>query len=1217
MTTTKNFLFLWRLAAVSLLLFICVLPAAAQTNRADITGTVTDTAGAVVPDATVTITNVDTNAERTVTTNSDGVYVAPFLEIGNYRVSVTAPNFQTTTRENIRLQTSDRLAVDVQIAAGGVGTNEVTVTAEAPLIQTETSERGSIVTGREVTELPLNGRNFTQLATLTPGVSRVTIGTLSDARANNNGDPNAGGQGPGGGNPVGSTESARFARSGGAVISANGQRPTNNNFSVDGVDNNEPQFGTIGVFVNPDAIAEFRVTTSVPPAEVGRAAGAVVNTSFKSGTNNLNGSLYYYGQNSALNAFAPLIKRDRANQISSGNPNPVGKAVQQIHEFGGTVGGPVFLPRFGEGGPAFYDGRNKTFFFFSFLGARNNLPQGIRTTVPALGVVNGNFNAFTVNRDCNADGDPDDAEDGPVCDPLTGRAFANNQIPVGRFSPVALNFLRRYPQPSANVNDPNDGGNRNFFGTRNVGEDIDNYDIKIDQQIGSNNQLSGRFSDQKNLSLRDSFLPDVPAGFGNGVEDSSTRQVVLNNTTTFSPTVLNNFRFGYTTINVGILNCGVGGACGFSPSYAADTGVPNVNDGSFEQTGSILFGGFGTGALEFAGDGGPFLFNSKNPYFADTLTVVKGSQVFKFGGEVRLRYLETINGGRAGGLKGNLGYDNRAPLARRLATGQTCPTQSQTTLTITAATQTTPAVTAPGCFVDINGTPYGGTGLAISNILLATAPNFGNRGAIPGGAFNVRSQELGFFVQDDWKVNDSLTLNLGLRYDLFPSGTEASGRLGNFDLAARRVILASDSSDRLIETDKNNFGPRLGFAYALNDAKTFVVRGGYGLLYTLDATDSPPLVQNPPFSGTIGFGNNGNRTDFNDNSPRTNFNLQTGPPSVPPGAFADPANVPEGVTVFFVEPQQRTGKVHQFQITTEYQFTNDLAFNIGYVGNRSRNLLATRAIGRDGTAEARNAAGQFLNATAYENRASASYDSLQAQLVKRLSRNVSGQFSYTYSHNIDDSTGVFQGVGEGRGSAGGPQNPFDLAAERGNSSLDVRHLVSANAIIDLPFGQGQRFFNSSNSGSALNRLVSGFQLNIIVLARTGFPFTVVDGDNGSRRATLIGDPFANVPAGRFFNRAAFGAANIAVTNAAGNTIRFGSLGRNTFTSPGFNNTSLSLFKNTRITEGTTLQFGIEAFNAFNQAIPTVPNNNFRNDDFGRFDAFQQARVFQYRLKYLF
>lgn len=1185
-----------------LLMLASVSMAFAQSNKADITGTVTDSAGAVVPDATVTVTNVGTNIERQVTTNSEGVYNAPLLDIGEYRVTVSSPNFQTTIREGITLQTSDRLAVDIQIAPAGVGGNEVTITAEAPIIQTETSERGNVVSGREVTELPLNGRNFTQLATLTPGVSRVSIGTLSDARANNNGDPNAGGQGPGGGNPTGSTESSRFARSGGAVISANGQRPTNNNFSVDGVDNNEPQFGTIGVFVNPDAIAEFRVTTSIPPAEVGRAAGAVVNTNFKSGTNEINGSLYYYGQNSALNAYAPLLKRDRNDQIASGSANPVEKAVQQIHEFGGTIGGPVFLPRFGEGGRAVYDGRNKSFFFFSFLGARNNLPSQIRTTVPAVGVTDGNFSAFTINRDCNNNGVTTDAVDGPVCNPYTGRAFANRQLPGNLISPVARNFLSLYPQPSVNVNDPNDGANRNFFGTRRVEENIDNYDIKIDHQIGQNNQLSVRFSDQKNIGLRDSFFARVPAGFGNGEEDSSTRQLVVNNTTTFTPTILNNFRFGFTKINVGILNCGVGGACGFSPSYASDVGVPNANDGTFEQTGSILYGGFSNGAVEFAGDGGPFLFNSKNPYFADTVTVVKGNQVIKFGGELRLRYLETVDGGRSGGLKGQLQYngDFSRPRAQPLAANQVCPAQS-----------TTVVAGVTRCYVDINGVPYGGTGLAIGDILLGLPANGITRGAIPGGAFNLRSQEIGLFVQDDWKVTSNLTLNLGLRYELFPSPTESTGRLGNFDLAGRRVVLASDESDRLIQTDKNNFGPRIGFAYTLNNAKTLVVRGGYGLIYTLDATDRPPLIQNPPFTGTISLFNN-----YDDNnSPRSNFSLQTGPPVVPASAFVDPSRVPRDVAVFYVEPNQRTAHVHQFQITGEYQFASDLALSVGYVGNRSRNLLATRSLGRDGgTAELRNFAGDFLNGTAYENRAFANYDSLQTQLTKRFARNIGGQISYTWSHNIDDSTGAFAGIGEGRGTNGGPQNPFSIEAERGNSSLDVRHLLSANAIIDLPFGSGQRFL--SNAGG-FNRLVSGFQLNVVVTGRTGFPFTVVDGNNNGLRASLIGDPFANVPADRFLNPAAFTGGDVTVTNAAGNSLRFGTLGRNTFTSPGFVRTDLSLFKNTRVTEGTSFQFGIEAFNAFNQVTPTVPNNNFRDGNFGRFDSFLQARVVQYRLKYLF
>ncbi len=299
-----------QLAALILLIAALAISTAAQSNKGSITGTVRDQQGAAIVGATVVVTNTETNAERTVTTNDDGGYDVPLLDPGNYRVAVSQTNFSRTIQENVTVNTDSKQSVDVVLQAGGVGA-DVTITTGPQLIETENSDRGSVVTGREVTELPLSGRNFTQLATLTPGVSRVTIGTLSDARANNNGDPNAGGQGPGGGDSRGSTEAARFARSGGAVLSANGQRPTNNNFSVDGVDNNEPQFGTIGVFVNPDAIAEFKVTTSVPPAEIGRAGGAVINTSFRSGTNEFHGSLYYYGQNSALNAYHPVLKRKR------------------------------------------------------------------------------------------------------------------------------------------------------------------------------------------------------------------------------------------------------------------------------------------------------------------------------------------------------------------------------------------------------------------------------------------------------------------------------------------------------------------------------------------------------------------------------------------------------------------------------------------------------------------------------------------------------------------------------------------------------------------------------------------------------------------------------------------------------------------------------------------------------------------------------------------
>ncbi len=1170
------------LGALALLVTAFAIFSSAQTNKGTITGTVTDQAGAIVQNAQVTVTNVETNAERVVNTDDSGVYRAPTLEPGQYKVAVLPPanlNLKTTTQENVTLHTEQTQVVDIVLEPGEVGA-EVTITAAPNLLASETSDRGSVVTGREVTELPLSGRNFTQLATLTPGVSRVTIGTLSDARANNNGDPNAGGQGPGGGDSRGSTEAARFARSGGAVISANGQRPTSNNFSVDGVDNNEPQFGTIGVFVNPDAIAEFKVTTSVPPAEVGRAGGAVINTSFRSGTNEFHGSLYYYGQNSALNAYHPILKRNRNEAIARNDAVLPVKAVQQIHEFGGTIGGPII--------------KNRTFFFFDYLGGRNNLPTPLSSTVPTPDVRNGIFGTtYTSTRDCGR------GISGVICDPTTGLPFANATIPSNRISTVTRNFFNLFPLPTANKLNP-DQFNNNFFSQRDVKEKIDNFDIKIDHRLSDNNSLSGRFTRQNFSAIRGSFFPEVPAGFGAGNEIGNTRQLVISDTHTFSPTIVNEFRFGWTKIDIGIINCAVGGECGISETFSADIGVPNVNNGTFEQSGSILTGGFGNGFVEFAGDGGPFIVNSKNPYFADTLTIIKGKHSLKMGGELRLRYLETIDGGRTGGLKSNLAYADNGPAT---GTNAACPAAS----------------IAPNgqCFVDANGIAFGGTGLAIANLLdnrTAALQTF--RGSVPGGAFNLRGQEYGFFVQDDFKVNANLTLNLGLRYDLFPASTEQDARLGNYDPASRTVIVASGSGDRLIETDKNNFGPRIGFAYAIGAEKNMVLRGGYGLLYTLDATDRPPLVNNPPFTNSITFNN-----AFDSSTPRSVFNLTTGPPNVPtidPTTLVSPGGA---ITVFRQDPNQQTAFVHQFNITYQIQFAKDYSFDIGYVGNRSRDLLQTLDIGGSGTAEARNTAGTFLSGRFYTNRARANYDALQMQLQKRLSNNVQGQISYTYSRNKDDSTGVFQGIGEGRGSQGGPQNPFDLEAEYGISSLNVPHLLSANAIIDLPFGKGQRYFNSS---AAADKILGGFQLNIIINGRSGFPFTVVDGNNGNRRANQVGDPFSGVPPDRYMNSAAFAGpigpcpGPNCVVNAAGTQIRFGTLPRNSFEGPGFVRTDFSIFKNTGLTENLKTQFGIEFFNLFNQATFTVPNNNFRDTgSFGRFDAALPGRVIQYRFKLLF
>jgi hypothetical protein len=1182
-----------RIVGLSLfLLTVLCTTVLGQSNKADIVGTVRDTSGGVVSGATVTITKVDTGAERTVTSGDEGEYSAPLLEIGTYKVSVSKQGFQTVNRENIILQTNDRLRVDVELKPGEVNA-QVTITAAAPLVETDTSDKGAVVTGREVTELPLSGRNFTQLATLMPGVAASNNtgfgGTGPDARQFNNGDPRAGDGGPGSSNSQGSTENSRFARSGGGALSVNGQRSTNNNFSLDGVDNNEPQFGTIGVFPNPDAIAEFKVTTSVPPAEVGRAAGAVINTSIKSGTNEFHGSGYYYGQNSALNAYHPKLKRDRAAAISRGvtNLTPFTKAVQQIHEFGGTIGGPII--------------KNRTFFFFDYLGQRNHLPFPASSTVPTLGSRNGNFTGFA-NHDCDGDGSANGAADGPVCNPFTGTAFPNATIPANLVNSISKDLFNRFPNPTINVFNP-DQGNNNFFTQRNNQERINNYEVKIDHKLSDKNSLTGRYNYQQLKTNRANLLQGLPtAGFGAGDEVGNTRQITVSDTHTFSPTILNEFRFGLTQIEIGIFNCGVGGACGTSATFADDIHYPNANDGSLEASGGPGLGNFGSGFTEYLGDGGLFRVKSKNPYFADSVTVVHGQHVTKFGGEVRLRYLETIDGGRSGFLKGNMQYADDAPAFNPLTAGQVCPA---------ASTRIVDGVT--NCYVDANGVPYGGTSNAQANELMSLPAFQVDRGKVFGGPFHLRTQEFGFFVQDDWKVTPKLTVNLGLRYDLFNPPTESSGRTSYYFADARKVVVAAGSGDRIVSADKNNFGPRIGFAYAINESRTLVLRAGYGLLYTLDGTDYPPSIRNPPFTNTVHF------SQFNGQQPtnaRTYFSVNTGPPSVT--TQIDPANLPTSASVFSVDRDTTTGFVHQGQASLQWQFAKDWSVDVGYVGNRSHNLLTTLNIGSSGSGIARNAAGQFLNsALLYTNIADSNYDGIQTQVQKRLSNNVQGQVSYTWSHTIDNAIGLIGSLGDSRsGGRSGAINPFSLNEDRGNSSLDIRHLLSADAIIDLPFGSGQRFLNS---GGAANKIVGGWQLNIIQSARSGFPFTVVCNCD-LVRPSLVGDPFSGVPAGLYLNRNAF-STSVSITtlpaNPAGNVIRYGNLGRNTFTGPAIWNTDVSLFKNTALRENVRAQIGIEFFNFWNHTKRTVPINNIGDGGFGRFDGYYPGRVVQYRAKIIF
>src|SRR5229473_4965614 len=561
---------------VMAILLVCA-PVFAQNDRASITGRVTDPSGANVVGASVKVTNINTGATFDATTNEDGRFVVPsILQVGLYRVEATKQGFKTAVSDNVELRIGDVREVNMTLQVGAT-TESVTVTSEAPLLNTETSSQGTVIVGRQITELPLRDRNFTNLALLTPGVSRDITVQLTDSSYFNQGDASAGSNGVS--NSQGDTPASRFSRSGGSAISANGRRPGNNNFSLDGVDNNEPIYGQIGVFPNPDAIQEFRVETSLAKAEAGRG-GAQVNTTYKSGTNEYHGTASYYGQNTALNATNPGIgaARELAILNSGGTLTPaqaaalLPKTTTHINEFGATVGGPII--------------KNKLFFFGDYLGQRNLIPSHFLTAVPERGPAgDGDFSVFSAQ----------------LTDPENGNApFPGNIIPnlTSRpdFSPVALKYFKEFPPPNIpNVIDPNSGTNPNYAGIRRNQETIDSFDVKADYRFSDKNTLTGRFTRDNQQRVRANFFPVLPtAGFGAGDELGNTRQVVVTDTHVFKPTLLNELRFGYTSVELGIFNCGVEGTCGVSPTWCNDIGIPNCNKGTPATTGGALIG-FGGG----------------------------------------------------------------------------------------------------------------------------------------------------------------------------------------------------------------------------------------------------------------------------------------------------------------------------------------------------------------------------------------------------------------------------------------------------------------------------------------------------------------------------------------------------------------------------------------------------------------------------------------------
>jgi hypothetical protein len=882
------------------------------------------------------------------------------------------------------------------------------------------------------------------------------------------------------------------------------------------------------------------------------------------------------------------------------------------HNYYGTVGGPIFLPRPGEGTPFLYDGRNRSFFFFSLNGQRNSTPifggtgDPQSVPVPTARMRVGDFGELLrpgTSRNYRLAGG------GTVAAPI-GTIFAPNGTPIpgndvrncpscGPFSPFALAYVNAFPLPNL------PGPGRNFTTNRSEHADVNSYDIRIDHRITSSNTIFGRYSKQDSARSRDNFFPlgtspngnDLPAGPSAGDEFGDAKGFTMGDTHIFSPTVVNDARFGYTRVQIGIFNTGVNGTGGFSPTVSAQLGAPNINI-SPNTSGIVLVGIVdeltGTDrATEFTGDGGPFYFLSNNFHGADSLTVIKGNSTFKFGGDYRVRQNSNYDGGRNNGTKGNYQYG------------------------------TTDSGFVSGNY---NGIGPNDTGSSLANFLLGYHPGFVGRGD-PGGPYLQSSKEMAFFVQDDWKVNPDLTLNLGLRYDIFTAPTERFDRQSNFDPATRTIQMAGENAPGgrdLANTDKNNFGPRIGFAYSgFKSDKTLVVRGGYGLLYAVDVSAAQPLTANPgtgagSYACTPITNPGGCPAVFQSRNPFDN-GIPTAPFTVaaPGTSFAAPTS---GGLILFNDPNRHDEMYHQYNLTGQWEFRQNWLAEVGYVGSLGRNLLVLQNIGTnndEGGPGAREVLGIGpITTTRY--RGKSSYNALQSKLEKRFSRGLSVLTSYTWAHAIDDSPGGICSNGASARDCG-PDDPTRPELERGNADTDVRHRFTFSNVWDLPFGRGRRW--GGDMPKALDFAIGGFQFNNIVVWQTGPVFNVTC--NGGR-VDIIGDPNPTQEQedrGLELNRGAFRCAQQRVFPNDPNSPHIGTLGRNVFRGRPQFYWDASLFKNfpvTAISEAFNVQFRFSAYNVLNRVNRSSPNGDINNSgDFGRDINEQRRRQMEFSLKLIF
>ena len=1235
---------LFAFALLTLLLATSVAAHAfAQSDRGSITGTVTDPTGAVVPNAKITATSLDTAETREATSGDEGSYTLPELRAGRWRVSVEAQGFKTVTVEDYKVAVQVTHSLDFKLEIGAVA-DVVTVTSEQQAaIQTDTAVRQTNVNERQVKELPLqvssefSGRTPLSFIFLD---SNVTSGAGSGTNASN--------------------------------FRVNGGQGLGTEILIDGASTRRSQNGSFfsEVAPGPNAYQEFTISTSNFSAEFGQSSGGVVNFTLKSGGNEFHGEVYDLFRNNALNANSFI-----------NNSQSLAIVRDHEHDYGGNVGGPIYLPRFGEGGKSYWSGKNRAFFFFNMESYRFAQGENVLVSVPTARMRTGDFSELLTDPVILArNGGPIqlyspiagfDAQGTPiVARPGSRVAIPGNRLdlfrlPTGQsiIDPVGANILSFFPQANRS------GVFHNYLAQTSTPTQMNNPTFKIDTILSEKQRLTFSFAYRNNTRIAGGAprYPDPFIAFGRWNQFFKSQFYRLQHDYTFGPNLLNHFNAGFNRYDVANRNTTEGfntASLGFPAGATQNKAFPEID-----------FPGYGDPAdpngnvRAYQGIGSTFFsdrLRDNGLEFSDFMTYIRGRHNMKFGGDFRIQ---------------------RFNIHQLLSPGGWINFRSPQT---------------SNCDCDAEGFPIASLLTGATEFSFNAAQNFD-----PAWRQFTHS----YFFQDDIKVTQRLTVNAGLRYDLpglrseshgafrgFDPNTPnpaAGGRLGALvtaDASANGGIQAEDAT--LTRPDRSNFGPRLGFAYSLN-SKT-VVRGGAGLYYA-------PIIYGVNGANTLTEGTAGFNTPFVANcdtgpgctaSDRSDLFLR----SFRQVSASTPTSQFTGSSVDFFDRDFRTGRTFQYGIDIQRQLPWKLAATLSYTGHRASRLrsnfqrinaipfnalrlgapLLNKNLNDVTPAERAYAAsvgvtlpassnavftgfngsvGQSLKpfpqynfiTNQLESQGRSWYDAGTAKLERRFSNGMQFGASYTFSKLLTNAAEDLFG-GSPTGSL--VQIPGDAAGLKSVSPNNATHVFVVNYLIELPFGRGRRFLNE---GGWVDRIFGGWQLNGIQRYESGLPLVIRQtrqdffssgsptGFNTDLRPNLTGAAILtnNSETGsriQVFNPAAFaappcytcapdeftasGAINPAYIAYYSNPNRFFGNAPPTISNARVNPfllENISLLKKTRLTETLTLELGAEAFNIFNRHRFNYPGSDLIDPaNFGFASvgdaSFYAPRVIQIRVR---